>query len=56
VVNRIWKHLEKHDLRAANERRRIKPYARLAKIFGEKRVRMFEMNKHTGRHLTAKKD
>lgn len=51
VVSKVWEYIKKHDLQNATDRRRIDADDNLAKVFGQKSVTMFEMNKHLNQHL-----
>lgn len=51
VVSKVWEYIKKNDLQDPTDRRRINGDDNLAKVFGQKSVTMFEMNKHLNRHL-----
>jgi upstream activation factor subunit UAF30 len=53
VTMRLWKHIKKHGLQDAKERRMINADEKLQAVFGgKKRVSMFEMTKLINKHLT----
>jgi chromatin remodeling complex protein RSC6 len=51
VVSRVWAYIKQHELQNPENRREILADAKLAAVFGTKKVTMFEMNKHLARHL-----
>jgi upstream activation factor subunit UAF30 len=51
VVSKVWAYIKQHGLQDPKDRRTILADAKLEPIFGQKRVTMFEMNKHLARHL-----
>lgn len=53
VVKKMWEYIKKHDLQNPQNKREILADAKLEKIFGGKKVTMFEMNKHVAKHLKA---
>ncbi|EQB12949.1 MAG: Upstream activation factor subunit spp27 [Novosphingobium lindaniclasticum] len=53
VVKKVWDYIKKNDLQNPKDRREILADDNLRKVFGTKKVTMFEMNKHLSRHLAA---
>ncbi|SDR46905.1 SWIB/MDM2 domain-containing protein [Rhizobiales bacterium GAS191] len=51
VVSKMWDYIKKHKLQNPANMREILADDKLAKIFGKKKVTMFEMNKHIAQHL-----
>jgi chromatin remodeling complex protein RSC6 len=51
VVSKVWDYIKKHELQNPANRREILADAKLEAVFGQKKVTMFEMNKHLARHL-----
>ena len=51
VVSKMWDYIKKHKLQNPANKREILADDKLAKIFGKKKVTMFEMNKHIASHL-----
>ena len=51
VVSKMWDYIKKNNLQNPQNKREILADATLEKIFGAKKVSMFEMNKHLSRHL-----
>jgi upstream activation factor subunit UAF30 len=51
VVSKVWDYIKKHELQNPDDRREILADDKLAAVFGQKKVTMFEMNKHLARHL-----
>lgn len=52
VVSKMWEYIKKNDLQNPSNKREIMADAKLEKIFGAKKVTMFEMNKHLSKHLS----
>jgi upstream activation factor subunit UAF30 len=52
VVSKVWEYIKKHDLQNPQNKREIMADDKLEKVFGKKKVTMFEMNKHLSRHLS----
>lgn len=52
VVSKMWDYIKKNNLQNPENKREILADDKLEKIFGKKKVTMFEMNKHLSRHLS----
>lgn len=52
VVSKMWDYIKSKDLQNPDNRREILADEALEKVFGAKKVTMFEMNKHLSRHLS----
>lgn len=52
VVKKVWDYIKSKDLQNPADRREIMADDNLEKVFGQKKVTMFEMNKHLNRHLS----
>ena len=55
AVKKMWEYIKAHNLQNPENKREILADDKLEKVFGTKKVTMFEMNKHLSAHLTAKK-
>lgn len=51
VVSKMWEYIKKNNLQNPANKREILADDKLEKVFGQKKVTMFEMNKHLSRHL-----
>jgi chromatin remodeling complex protein RSC6 len=51
VVKKVWEHIKKNKLQDEKNKRDINADAKLEKVFGKKKVSMFEMNKFLAAHL-----
>jgi upstream activation factor subunit UAF30 len=51
VVRKVWEYIKQHELQNPANRREILADTKLEKVFGKKKVTMFEMNKHLTQHL-----
>jgi chromatin remodeling complex protein RSC6 len=51
VVSKVWEYIKKNDLQNPENKREILADEKLEKVFGTKKVTMFEMNKHFSAHL-----
>ena len=51
VVSKMWDYIKKHKLQNPANKREIMADDKLSKIFGKKKVTMFEMNKLLSGHL-----
>ena len=51
TVSKIWDYIKKNNLQNPENRREILADEKLEPVFGQKKVTMFEMNKHLARHL-----
>jgi chromatin remodeling complex protein RSC6 len=51
VVSKVWEYIKKNDLQNPQNKREIMADDKLEKVFGKKKVTMFEMNKHLAAHL-----
>jgi chromatin remodeling complex protein RSC6 len=52
VVSKVWAYIKQHELQNPKNRREILADAKLEKVFGKKKVTMFEMNKYLAQHLS----
>jgi upstream activation factor subunit UAF30 len=52
VVSRMWDYIKKNNLQNPENKREILADEKLEPIFGQKKVTMFEMNKHLAQHLS----
>jgi len=52
VVSKMWDYIKKNNLQNPANKREILADDKLEKVFGTKKVTMFEMNKHLSRHLS----
>ena len=52
VVKQVWAYIKANKLQNPKDGREIIADAKLLKIFGKKKVTMFEMNKHLAAHLS----
>lgn len=53
VVSKLWEHIKKNNLQNPENKREILADDKLEKVFGKKKVTMFEMNKLISPHLKA---
>ena len=53
VVSKLWEHIKKNNLQNPANKREILADDKLEKVFGKKKVTMFEMNKLISPHLKA---
>lgn len=53
VVSKVWDYIRAHKLQNPENKREIIADAALEKVFGKKKVTMFEMNKHLAAHVKA---
>ena len=51
VTKKVWEYIKKNNLQNPDNKREILADDKLEKVFGVKKVTMFEMNKHLSRHL-----
>ena len=51
AVRKVWDYIKQHELQNPKNRREILGDAKLEKVFGKKKVTMFEMNKYLTQHL-----
>jgi upstream activation factor subunit UAF30 len=51
VVSKMWEYIKKNNLQNPENKREILADDKLEKVFGKKKVTMFEMNKHISNHL-----
>ena len=51
VVSKVWDYIKRKDLQNPKDKREILADGALEKVFGKKKVTMFEMNKHLNAHL-----
>lgn len=51
VVSKVWDYIKKNKLQNPANKREILADEKLGKVFGKKKVTMFEMNKHLSNHL-----
>lgn len=51
VVSKVWEYIKSKNLQNPENRREILADDKLERVFGKKKVTMFEMNKHLAQHL-----
>jgi chromatin remodeling complex protein RSC6 len=51
TVSKMWDYIKKNNLQNPANKREILADDKLEKIFGKKKVTMFEMNKYIAQHL-----
>ena len=51
VVKKVWDYIKKNKLQNPENKREILADDKLQKVFGKKKVTMFEMNKYLAQHL-----
>ena len=52
IIKNTWKYIKEKDLQDPKNKRRIKPDAALAKVFGSKEaIDMMQLSKHLGKHM-----
>ena len=51
VVKKVWEYIKKNKLQDEKNKRDINADSKLEKVFGKKKVTMFEMNKFLAAHL-----
>jgi chromatin remodeling complex protein RSC6 len=51
IVSKMWDHIKKNNLQNPENKREILADDKLEKVFGAKKVTMFEMNKHISKHV-----
>jgi len=51
VVSKVWEYIKAHKLQNPDDGREILADEKLEKVFGKKKVTMFEMNKFLAQHL-----
>ena len=51
IVSKMWDYIKKNNLQNPANKREILADATLEKVFGAKKVTMFEMNKHISKHV-----
>ena len=52
VVSKMWEYIRNNNLQNPENKIEILADSKLEKVFGTKKVTMFEMNKHLSRHLS----
>lgn len=52
VVKKVWDYIKSKDLQNPKDKREILADGNLEKVFGKKKVTMFEMNKYINQHLS----
>jgi chromatin remodeling complex protein RSC6 len=52
TVSKMWDYIKKNNLQNPANKREILADDKLEKIFGKKKVTMFEMNKYIAQHLS----
>lgn len=52
VVSKVWAYIREKNLQNPANKREILADDKLEKVFGAKKVTMFEMNKHLAKHLS----
>lgn len=51
IVSKMWDYIKKNNLQNPQNKREILADDKLEKVFGAKKVTMFEMNKHISKHV-----
>jgi len=51
IVKKLWEYIKANDLQDPKDKREILADDKLEKVFGKKKVSMFEMNKHVSAHV-----
>ena len=51
-IKQLWAYIKEHKLQDPENKQYFKPDKRMAKIFGEDKMRGFAMAKHLGTHLS----
>ena len=51
IVSKMWDYIKKNNLQNPENKREILADDKLEKVFGKKKVTMFEMNKHISNHV-----
>jgi upstream activation factor subunit UAF30 len=51
VVKKVWAYIKSNNLQDEKNKRDINADDKLEKVFGKKKVTMFEMNKYLAQHL-----
>ena len=52
VTKKLWDYIKKNKLQCKEDRRKILPDAKLAKVLGASAIDMFKMNAKISKHLT----
>ncbi len=52
IVSKMWDYIKKHNLQNPDDRREIMADGTLEKLFGKKKVSMFELNKIISAHVS----
>jgi len=52
VTKKLWEYIKKNKLQDKEDRRKIVPDAKLAKVLGTATIDMFKMNAKISKHLT----
>lgn len=53
ITKKIWAYIKKNDLQVANDRRKIKPDAKLSKIIGSSPIDMMKLQTHLKKHINV---
>ena len=51
-IKQLWAYIKEHDLQDPENKQYFKPDKKMAKVFGEDKMRGFGMSKHIGKHLS----
>merc|ERR1712095_42305 len=51
-IKELWAYLKKHNLQTPDNKQYFQPDKKMAKVFGNDKIRAFSMSKHIGAHLT----
>jgi len=51
-IKQLWAYIKEHDLQDPDNKQYFKPDKKMAKVFGEDKMRGFGMSKHIGKHLS----
>jgi len=52
VIKQLWAYIKEHKLQDPENKQYFKPDKRMAKVFGEDKMRGFGMAKYLGKHLS----
>ncbi|XP_059088518.1 uncharacterized protein LOC131884687 [Tigriopus californicus] len=51
-IKQLWAYIKKHNLQDPENKQFFKPDKKMAKVFGEEKIRAFSMAKFIGAHLS----
>lgn len=52
ITKKLWDYIKKYKLQDADDRRKINPDEKLAKVLGKASIDMFKMNAKISKHLS----